>query len=104
MDLGPHLGGERRVDEALARDGAEALEARRDDDHAVVARAAAPPRVARVQSALVDDLDGKGVERAAQRGLDALAPVGRAQERTSMPGSAAGIRGRYRRAGGSRRA
>ena len=64
MDLAPHLGGERRVDEPLALHGPLALEARGDDHRAEVPRAAAGARMPRVQVALVDDDDRIRVELA----------------------------------------
>ncbi len=65
---------QRRVDQALALDAASPLEARRHHQRAEVATPGGSARVARVEMALVYDLDVAGLETSAERRLDAFAP------------------------------
>lgn len=72
MDLALHHVGQGAVHQALGREPCLALKARRDDTDAEVAGAAGGTRVARVRSALVDDLDVCGVKGIAELCVDSL--------------------------------
>ena len=75
MNLRPHLVGESGVHEALALESALAFEAIRDDERAEVPTPGTGAGVARVERALVHDLDVGGRERVAQLLLDVQASI-----------------------------
>ncbi len=75
MDIGLHQICEAAIDELMALHGAQPFEIGRDDANAKMAPAIACTRVTCMQMAVVDQLDGLRVQRAAQLCHDAIGAV-----------------------------